>query len=73
MSVVSIHGRDAEAEARALLNFMLQRRRHSGTDHAGRTVIQIAVDPWTLDQLLNFDAAPKTSRMRTASPSPMRS
>jgi hypothetical protein len=49
-------GRDAASEARALLHFMLQHGDIVGTDHAGRTVLQLAVDPWTLDQLCAFDA-----------------
>ena len=44
------------AEARALLHFMLRHGDIVGTDHAGRTLLQLAVDPWTLDQLAAFDA-----------------
>jgi hypothetical protein len=31
-------------------------RRHVGRDLAGRTIIQLAVDDWTLDELVTFDA-----------------
>jgi hypothetical protein len=47
---------DPDAEARALLRFILAHGDIVGTDHAGRTVLQLAVDPWTLDQLCAFDA-----------------
>jgi hypothetical protein len=56
MSVVSIHGSDTASEARALLRFMLAHGDVVGMDHAGRTVLQLAVDQWTLDQLCAFDA-----------------
>ena len=55
MSVVPLP-LDPNAEARALLHFMLQHGAIVGTDHAGRTILQLAVDPWTLDQLAAFDA-----------------
>jgi hypothetical protein len=47
---------DPNAEARALLNFMLRHGDIVGIDHAGRTILQLAVDPWTLDRLAAFDA-----------------
>ena len=56
MFVIPISGRDPASEARALLNFMLRHGDIAGTDHAGRTIVQLAVDPWTLDQLMTFDA-----------------
>lgn len=31
-------------------------RRHRGQRHCGRTIIQLAVDDWTLEKLLTFDA-----------------
>jgi hypothetical protein len=55
MSVVPL-SLDPNAEARALLNFMLRHGDIVGTDQAGRTLLQLAVDPWTLDQLAAFDA-----------------
>jgi hypothetical protein len=55
MAVVPLH-LDPNAEARALLYFMLQHGDIVGTDHAGRTILQLAVDPWTLVQLAAFDA-----------------
>jgi hypothetical protein len=55
MSVVPL-SLDPNAEARALLHFMLRHGDIVGTDHAGRTILQLAVDPWTLDQLAAFDA-----------------
>ena len=47
---------DPNAEARTLLNFMLQHGDIVGTDQRGRTLLQLAIDPWTLDQLAAFDA-----------------
>jgi hypothetical protein len=44
------------SEARAPLRFMLAHGDIVGTDHAGRAVLQLAVNPWTLDQLCAFDA-----------------
>src|ERR671918_1550407 len=55
MSVVPL-SLDPNAEARALLNFMLRHGDIVGTDQVGRTILQLAVDPWTLDQLAAFDA-----------------
>lgn len=55
MSVVPLP-LDPDAEARALLNFMVRHGDIVCTDHAGRTLLQLAVDPWTLDQLCAFDA-----------------
>jgi hypothetical protein len=55
MTVCSIP-RDPASEARALLRFILQHGDIVGTDHAGRTILQLAVDPWMLDQLAAFDA-----------------
>jgi hypothetical protein len=52
----SARGRGAASEARALIHFMLSHGDIVGTDHAGRTILQLAVDPWTLDQLCAFDA-----------------
>jgi hypothetical protein len=70
MSIVSIHGRDAASDARALLRFMLAHGDIVGTDHAGRTVLQLAVDPWTLDQLCAFDAGSEDLEDADAEPEP---
>jgi hypothetical protein len=56
MSVVSIHRGKPDSEARALVRFMLAHGDIVGTDHAGRTILQLAVDQWTLDQLCAFGA-----------------
>ena len=44
------------AEARALLHHILEHGDIVGRDAAGRTIIQLAVDDWTLEQLMAFDA-----------------
>jgi hypothetical protein len=44
------------AEARALLHHVLEYGDMVGRDTAGRTIIQLAVDDWTLETLLAFDA-----------------
>jgi hypothetical protein len=46
----------AHAEARALLNHLLEHGDIVGSDPAGRTVIQLAVDDWVLQKLMTFDA-----------------
>jgi hypothetical protein len=56
MSVVPINGRDPAAKARALLNCVLRDGDIVGSDDAGRTALLLLVDPWTLHQLLAFDA-----------------
>ncbi len=43
-------------EARALLQHLLEHGDVVGTDTAGRTIIQLAVDDWTLEKLTTFDA-----------------
>ena len=44
------------AEARALLHHLLDHGDVAGRDTAGRTIIQLAVDNWTLEKLATFDA-----------------
>jgi len=46
---------DPGAEARVLLHHILEQGDVVGTGRAGRTIIQLAVDDWILDQLLQFD------------------
>jgi hypothetical protein len=55
MAIVPI-SLDPDSEARALMRFMLAHGDIVGTDDAGRTILQLAVDQWTLDQLCAFDA-----------------
>jgi hypothetical protein len=43
-------------EARALLHHLLKHGDLVGTDTAGRTIIQLAVDDWALERLMTFDA-----------------
>jgi len=43
------------AEARALLHHLLEHGDIVGRDTAGRTIIQLAVDDWTLEKLMTFD------------------
>jgi len=43
------------AEARALLHHILEHGDIVGRDAAGRTIIQLAVDDWALEQLMAFD------------------
>jgi hypothetical protein len=61
---------DPDSEARALVRFMLAHGDIVGTDHAGRTVLQLAVDPWTLDQLCAFDAGSEDLEDADAEPEP---
>jgi hypothetical protein len=49
---------------------MLQHGDIVGTDHAGRTVLQLAVDPWTLDQLCAFDAGAEDLEDTDSEPEP---
>jgi hypothetical protein len=44
------------AEARALLHDLLEHGDIVGRDTAGRTIIQLAVDHWVLEQFMTFDA-----------------
>jgi hypothetical protein len=44
------------AEARALLHHLLEHGDIVGSDSTGRTIVQLAVDDWTLDKLASFDA-----------------
>jgi hypothetical protein len=48
---------DPGVQARALLHYLLEAGDVIGRDQAGRTVITLAVDDRTLEQLLAFDAA----------------
>ena len=43
-------------EARALLRELLEHGDILGRDTVGRTIIQLAVDDWTLETLMAFDA-----------------
>jgi hypothetical protein len=45
-----------DAEARALLHYVLKHGDVVGRDNAGRTIIQLAVDDWVLDKLMGSDA-----------------
>ena len=54
MTVVSLP-LDPGAQARALLHHILEQGDVIGADAAGRTIIQLAVDDWVFDQLLQFD------------------
>jgi hypothetical protein len=44
------------AAARALLHHLLEQGDVVGKDTVGRTIIQLAVDDWTLEKLATFDA-----------------
>ena len=44
-----------DVEARALLHHVLEHGDIVGRDSAGRTVIQLLVDDWTLEKLMGFD------------------
>ncbi len=46
----------AGAEARTLLQYLLEHGDLLGRDRAGRIVIQLMVDDWTLEGLMTFDA-----------------
>jgi hypothetical protein len=46
---------DPGTEARVLLHHILEQGDVVGTDRAGRTIIQLAVDDWVFDRLLEFD------------------
>jgi hypothetical protein len=46
---------DPGAQARALLHYILEQGDVVGADVRGRTIIQLAVDDWAFDQLLQFD------------------
>jgi hypothetical protein len=46
----------AHAEARALLHHLLEHGDIVGSDPAGGTVIQLAVDEWVYEKLITFDA-----------------
>jgi hypothetical protein len=43
-------------EARALLHHFLEHGDIVGRDTAGRSIIQLTVDDWTLEKLATFDA-----------------
>jgi hypothetical protein len=55
MSVVALP-LSPDAQARALLHHLLEAGDVIGRDQVGRTVIQLAVGDWLLDQLMAFDA-----------------
>jgi hypothetical protein len=60
------------AEAPAVLHHLLEHGDIVGRDTAGRTVIQLTVDVWTLERLMTFDA--ETADLKdggTASPMTM--
>ena len=59
------------AEAQALLHHLLEHGDVVGRDTAGRTIIQLAVDDWTLEKLLTFDTdATELEDGATTSPMP---
>ena len=43
-------------EARVLLHHILEHGDIVGRDAAGRTIVQLAVDDWTLEKLMTVDA-----------------
>jgi hypothetical protein len=43
------------AEARSLLHHLLEHGDIVGRDTVGRTIVQLAVDDWTLQKLMTFD------------------
>jgi len=43
-------------EARALLHHLIEQGDILGKDARGRTIIQLALDDWTLERLMTFDA-----------------
>jgi hypothetical protein len=45
------------AEARSLLHHLLEHGDIVGRDSVGRTIIQLAVNDWTFDRVMVFDAA----------------
>ena len=61
---------DPGAQARALLHLILQHGDLAGQDAAGRTLITLAVDTWTLDQLLSFDAGSEDLEDADGEPEP---
>lgn len=56
MSVISIHGRDSGAFAKSVLHQLLQHGDVAGRTADGRTVLQLSVDDWLLEELCTFDA-----------------
>jgi hypothetical protein len=52
---------DTHAQARTLLRHIPEHGHVAGHDDAGRTVVTLALDEWTLDQLLTFDAGNRGS------------
>jgi hypothetical protein len=58
------------AEARALLHHLLEHGDIVGRDTAGRTIIQLALDDWTLEKLLVFDAEAAELEDADAEPEP---
>jgi hypothetical protein len=70
MSIISIHGRDPGAFARSVLHYLLQHGDIAGRDAAGRTLLQLAVDDWLLDELCAFDAAAEDLEDNDAEPEP---
>ena len=55
MTIVSLPLPPA-AQARALLHHLLEQGDILGKDTMGRTIIQLALDDWTLEKLITFDA-----------------
>lgn len=58
------------AEARALLHHILEHGDILGSDTEGRTVLQLAVDDWTVEKLLTFDAEAAELEEADAEPEP---
>lgn len=60
------------AQARALLQHILRHGDVAGLDSSGRILITLAVDAWTLDQLLTFDAGSEDLEDADGEPEPDR-
>jgi hypothetical protein len=54
----------------SVLHQLLQHGDIAGRDTAGRTVLQLAVDDWLLDELWAFDADAKDLKDSDAEPEP---
>jgi hypothetical protein len=54
MAVVSLP-LSQNVQARALLHHLLEHGDIVGRDTVGRTIVQLAVDDWTLQKLMTFD------------------
>jgi hypothetical protein len=61
---------DPGAQARVLLHPILRHGDIVGQDSAGRILITLALDAWTLDQLLTFDASSEDLEDADGEPEP---